>query len=95
MVEKETMSVKEPPKEFSVTTITNATTDIVIENERNHQNADAYKQQNVSSPELKEKCEETNTAEATDTMPEAVEAFDVDVDMVFKKEAFDDEEKLH
>ena len=89
MTEKETMLV------FNVTTITDATTNIVIENERNHENADAYKQQNVSSPDLKEKCEETNTSEATDTVPETVEAFSDEADMVVKKEAFDDEEKLH
>ena len=44
---------------------------------------------------MKEKCEEINTFEATDIVPEAVEAFDVDTDMVVKKEAFDDEKKLH
>ena len=95
MAEKETMLVKEPHKEFNVTVITEATIDIVIENERNHENTDAYKQQNVLSPELKEKCEEINTFEATDIVLEAVEAFDVDADMVVKKEAFYDEEKLH
>ena len=59
MAEKETiLYVKEPHKEFNVIAITEATTDIVIENERNHENTDVYKQQNVSSPELKEKCEE-------------------------------------
>ena len=96
MAEKETiLYVKEPHKELNVTSITDATTDIVIENERNHENTNAYKQQNVSSPELEEKCEETNTSEATDTVPEAVEAFDDEANMVVKKEAFDDEKKLH
>ena len=89
MTEKETMLV------FNVTTITDATTDIVIENEINHENTDAYKQYNVSSPELKEKCEETNTSKDIDRVPEAVEAFGDEADMVDKKEAFDDEEKLH
>ena len=63
-----------------MTAITDATTDIVIENERDHENIDAYKQQNVSSPELKEKCEEKSTSGATDTVPEAVEAFGDEVD---------------
>ena len=95
MAKKETMLVKEPHKEFNMTAITVATTNIVIENERNHENTNASKQQTVSSPELKEKCEKTNTYEAVDTVLEAVEAFHDEADMVVKKEAFDDGEKLH
>ena len=95
MAEKETMLVKEPHKEFIVTAITDTTADIVIENKRNHDNTDAYKQQNVSSPELKEKWEKTNTVEATDTAPEAVETSHDEADMVVKKEVFDDGDKLH
>ena len=44
---------------------------------------------------MKEKCEETNTSEATDTVPEAIEAFGGEANKFVKKEAFDDEEKLH
>ena len=44
MVEKETiLYVKEPHKEFNVTAITDATTAIVVENERNSENTNAYK----------------------------------------------------
>ena len=56
---------------------------------------DAYKQQNFSSLELKEKCEETNTSKATNTVPKVVEAFGDEANMVVKNEAFDDEERLH
>jgi len=60
-----------------------------------HEDTDVCKQQTVPSPELNDTCEATNTSEATDITTEAVEAFDDEAHRVVKKEALDDEEKLH